>query len=306
VHTLILGCGFSGTRIARELAVEGRVSGTRRDGAVLEGLRRQGVEAFALDGGVSEALLERLATVTHLISSVAPSRELPLDDPMLPLFGPLVAAGALPRLAWIGYLSTIGVYGDHAGEWIDEGTPCRSRQQRSIARLEAEGAWRTLGDAAGVPIALLRLSGIYGPGRNAVRDALLGRARVLTGHGQVFNRIHVDDLARAVALSAKGRVGGILNVTDDTPSAPEDVVRYAHTLLGLEPPPAIAFDEAELSPMARSFYGERKRVSNARSKDALGLRYAYPSYRTGLEALLPHELEQVSTGREGDDAHPSV
>ena len=291
MHTLILGCGFSGIRIARELMDEGSVTGTRRDAGAVDALRALGIDALALDGAVPEVLERRLARVTHLVSSVAPARALPLDDPMLAIVAPLVARGALPALRWIGYLSTIGVYGDHGGGWVDEDTPCTSAQPRSIARLAAEDAWRSLGRRAGVPVAILRLSGIYGPGRNAVRDALAGRARLLIKPAQVFNRIHVDDLARATALAARGAIGGVFNVTDDEPAAPEDVVRHAHALVERPPPPAVAFEEAELSPMARSFYAESKRVSNARSKAVLGLTYRYPDYRSGLAALVAHERE---------------
>ena len=291
MHTLILGCGFSGLSIARALAPDGRVGGTRREPSALAGLRERGIEAFALDGTVTAELRAALGTVTHLVSSVAPARAPPLDDPMLELFRPLIEAGALPALAWIGYLSTIGVYGDHGGRWVDEDTPCTSSQPRSIARVEAERAWSALGGRAGVPIALFRLSGIYGPGRNAVRDALLGRARILIKPGQVFNRIHVDDLATGVALAARRNLGGVFNVTDDLPAPPEDVVRHAHDLVGRPAPPGIAFEEAELSPMARSFYAESKRVSNTRSKEVLGLQYRYPDYRAGLGALLRHELD---------------
>ena len=291
MHTLILGCGFSGRSIARALATDGRVGGTRREPTALGSLRERGIEAFALDGTVSGELRAALGTVTHLVSSVAPGRQPPLDDPMLDLLRPLIEAGGLPALAWIGYLSTIGVYGDHGGGWVDEDTPCTSAQPRSIARVEAERAWSALGERAGVPVALFRLSGIYGPGRNAVRDALAGRARVLIKPGQVFNRIHVDDLASAVALAARRNAGGVFNVTDDLPAPSQDVVRHAHDLVGRSAPPAVAFEDAELSPMALSFYAESKRVSNARSKKVLGLQYRYPDYRVGLAALLGRELE---------------
>ena len=343
MRTLILGCGFSGIRIARELAAYGPVLGTRRGADGLAELARHGIGGFILGGegedvgtagaeagaggtgeggelpgaaraigrgevrdahaggeaagerevdGASPATLEHaLARTTHLISSVAPGRELPLDDPMLEAIAPRLAAGLMPNLVWIGYLSTIGVYGDHGGAWVDEGTPCTSRQARSMARLEAERAWRALGAAAGLPLAVLRLSGIYGPGRNAVRDALAGRARVLVGHGQVFNRVHVDDLARAAALAARSRADGLFNISDALPAVPETVVRHAHALVGLEPPAAVPFEEAELSPMARSFYAERKRVRNARSREVLGLQYRYPNYRAGLASLLAYERD---------------
>lgn len=292
--SVVLGCGYSGLRIARELAADGEVVGTRRDAGGLAELARGGVRGVALDGGVSAELAEVLGRATHLVSSVAPARTPPLDDPMLDVVRPLVEGGALPALEWIGYLSTIGVYGDHGGGLVDEGTPCVSAQPRSIARLEAEAAWRALGERAGVPVAVLRLSGIYGPGRNAVRDALAGRARVLIKAGQVFNRIHVDDLATATALAARARFRGVLNVTDDEPAAPQDVIGHAHALIGRAPPPAVPFDEADISPMARSFYTESKRVANGRSKSVLGLQYRYPDYRSGLASLVTGE--RVASG----------
>ena len=295
---LILGCGYAGARIATELAAGGtEVVGTRRGADGLAELEALGVRGLAFGGGAaapSDALASALARTTHLVSSVAPVREPPLDDPMLDAVGAWLERGLLPRLEWIGYLSTIGVYGDHGGAWVDEDAPCTSAQPRSIARREAELAWAALGERAGAPgagppVATLRLSGIYGPGRNAVRDALAGRARMLIKPGQVFNRIHVDDLARATALAARVRFGGTLNVTDDEPAPPQDVIRHAHALAGREPPPAVDFETADVSPMARSFYAESKRVANARSKRALGLVYRFPDYRAGLASLVDGE-----------------
>ena len=305
--SLILGCGYSGLRIARELAADGEVVGTRRGADGLAELAAHGVAGLAFDADAGagtradapmpDALADVLARTVQLVSSVAPAREPPLDDPTLRAVTGWIERGLLPRLAWIGYLSTIGVYGDHGGARVDEDTPCTSAQPRSIARREAETAWAALGERAGVPVATLRLSGIYGPGRNAVRDALAGRARMLIKPGQVFNRIHVDDLARAVALAARARFDGTLNVTDDEPAPPQDVIRLAHALAGREPPPAVAFADADLSPMARSFWAESKRVDNARSKAALGLAYRYPDYRAGLDALAP--AERVAALRPG-------
>lgn len=285
MQTLILGCGYSGTRIARALACKGQVVGTRREQAGVDEIVRDGIEGVQLDGEVSDTLRKTLLSTTHLISSVAPARELPLRDPMLDVIAPLAEQGALPSLVWIGYLSTIGVYGDHAGRWIDEDTPCTSRQTRSLARVEAEAAWQALGERQGVPVAVLRLSGIYGPGRNAVQDAVVGRARMLIKSDQVFNRIHVDDLASAMARAADQCCGEVLNISDDRPAPPQDVIRFAHGLVGRSAPPATAFESAELSPMARSFYSENKRVCNARSKSVLGLQYCYADYRSGLSDL---------------------
>ena len=340
MRTLVLGCGFSGLRVARELRADGDVVGTRRDAAGVEALERAGVPGVLLDATSTRAAgragdasardparrgtdasppplarsrletpaREALARATHLVVCVAPARELPLVEPVLETLRPLGAGGGLSELRWIGYLSTIGVYGDHDGARVDEETPCRSRRPRSIARLEAEGVWRSLARELDVPLAILRLAGIYGPGRNAVRDALAGRARVLVKPGQVFNRVHVEDLARATAAAARRAYAGVLNVADDVPAPPQDVVRHAHALIGIEPPPAVPFERAELSPMARSFYAESKRVDNARSKRELGAVYRYPDYRAGLAALLEGELaaaQSAPRARAGGSESPS-
>ena len=296
--TLILGCGYGGLRIAAALAADGEVVGTRRGPDGLAELEAAGVRGLRFEAGAGagaqddpgDALRGVLSRTTHLVSSVAPARAPPLDDPTLDAVAGWLGHGLLPRLEWIGYLSTIGVYGDRGGARVDEDSPCASAQPRSIARREAELGWTALGARAGTPVAVLRLSGIYGPGRNAVRDALAGRARMLVRPGQVFNRVHVEDLARATALAARARFDGVLNVTDDEPAAPEDVIRHAHALVGRAPPPAMDFETADLSPMARSFWAETKRVDNARSKRALGLDYRYPDYRAGLASLVAGEL----------------
>lgn len=292
MHTLILGAGFSGQHIALEASACGSVCGTRRTTEGLLELQKLGIPGCRVDGAVSDALLAELSRVTHLVVSVAPARNLPLQDPMLELLRPLVndwqqvqADAPLRALKWIGYLSTIGVYGDHDGRWVDEQTPCTSTQIRSRARREAELAWQALGVELGVPVSVLRLSGIYGPGRNAVKDALAGRARMLIKPGQVFNRIHVQDLATATMLAARQEADGILNITDDEPAPPQDVIRYAHRLTGKPEPEAQDFATAEISPMARSFYSENKRVCNERSKAMLHMTYRFPTYRQGLDAI---------------------
>ncbi len=292
MHTVILGAGFSGQHIAAEAAAVGSVCGTRRSAEGLHELRELGIAGCLVDGAVSAPLLEELSRVTHLVVSVAPARDLPLQDPMLELLKPLVsglpqarADAPLRSLKWIGYLSTIGVYGDHEGRWVDEDTPCTSTQIRSRARREAELAWQAFGRKLCVPVSVLRLSGIYGPGRNAVRDAMAGRARMLIKPGQVFNRIHVQDLATATMLAARQEVDGILNITDDQPAPPQDVIRYAHRLVGKPDPEAQNFASADITPMARSFYSENKRVRNDRSKALLQLTYRFPTYRQGLDVI---------------------
>ncbi|MFK8077811.1 MAG: NAD-dependent epimerase/dehydratase family protein [Granulosicoccus sp.] len=284
MHTLILGAGYSGKRIARLAKLCGSVTGTRREHAGIDELASLGIEGVQLNSKLSDEFIAQLAKTTHLIVSVAPNREAPLHDPMLSLLQPLEAA-SFSHLKWIGYLSTIGVYGDYQGRWVDEESQCLSAQSRSIMRREAETAWQLFGERLGVPVAILRLSGIYGPERNAVRDALIGKARMLVKPHQVFNRIHVDDLARATLLAAKQEFSGILNITDDNPAPPQHVVQYAHALVGKSAPQAIDFLTADITPMARSFYSENKRVLNTASKRMLGMNYRYPNYRIALSEI---------------------
>jgi nucleoside-diphosphate-sugar epimerase len=193
----------------------------------------------------------------------------------------------LPDLAWIGYLSTVGVYGDWHGEWVDEMTPCRPVSERSLLRLKAERAWLDFADEAGRRVEVFRLSGIYGPGRSSVIDNLrAGTAWRIVKPGQVFNRIHVDDIARVLAAAIDRDTGlRVFNVSDDEPAPPEDVVAYAAELLGLPVPAALGFEAAGLSGMAASFWSECKRVKNERVRRQLGLELLYPTYREGLRAL---------------------
>lgn len=286
MRLMILGAGYSGLAIARALGPDSAFAGgTTRSHNRFEALRSAGLEPFLFcgdtpDAGSDRELTEELARTTHLIMSIAPGGE---GDPVLKAFGHDGAA-AMPRLEWIGYLSTVGVYGNHDGAWVDEETPCRPVSQRSIARMAAEQGWARLAADIGVPLAILRLSGIYGPGRNALKTLDAGKARRLVKPGQVFNRIHVDDIGGAAALLARTRQGGIFNITDNCPSPPQDVVGHAAKLMGVAPPPETDFETADLSPMARSFYGENKRVSNARIK-ALGYNFHHPDYESGLGTL---------------------
>jgi nucleoside-diphosphate-sugar epimerase len=205
-------------------------------------------------------------------------------DPALAcLSGQLAAA---PDLRWIGYLSTIGVYGNHDGAWIDETAECRPTNARSTLRLTTDKAWLAFGEKTGKPVQIFRLAGIYGPGRNGIVNLRAGTARRLVKPGQVFNRIHAQDIAGVLLASLeKPRNGAVYNVTDDEPAPPQDVVSFAAGLIGLEPPPEIPFDPARLTPMAASFYGENKRVSNALMKRELGYTLRYPTYREALRAL---------------------
>jgi nucleoside-diphosphate-sugar epimerase len=276
----IFGAGYSGKAFARANDRREAVFGTTRAPEKFDALRSAGIEPLQFDGALSPELSEALARTTHLIVSVAPDEA---GEPVLNAAGDALRK-QMPALQWIGYLSTVGVYGDHGGAWVEETSECRPMSKRSVMRVAAEQEWLTLGREIGKPAAILRLSGIYGPGRNALTNLADGTARRLVKPGQVFNRIHCDDIAGALWLLADKTLGGIFNVTDDEPAPPQDVVAYAAGLMGVEPPPEIPFETAQLSPMARSFYGENKRVANKAIK-AAGYRFRFPNYRVALERM---------------------
>ncbi len=283
MNLVIFGLGYSAGFFARDAVARGwEVTGTVRAAEKAGRLSREGLRTLVFDGfAVSSALAAAVAQADAVLVSAQPGEE---GDPVLgALAQPLAAA---PQLGWIGYLSTIGVYGDHAGAWIDETAECRPTSARSRLRLATDGAWLGFGERSGKPVQVFRLSGIYGPGRNAIVKLREGTATRLVKPGQVFNRIHVDDIAGVLAASiARPRGGAIYNVSDDEPAPPQDVVTFAAGLTGLAPPPEIPFDPAKLSPMAASFYGENKRVSNALVKRELGYAFCYPTYREALRAL---------------------
>lgn len=282
MDVFIFGAGYSGRAFAASVSDEAtRVMGTTRSPEQFADLERVGVLPLLFDGQTcSDEVRAALATTTHLVVSIAPDDG--GDAVLRALPGPI--GESMPALRWLGYLSTIGVYGDHAGAWIDETAPLKPKPGRSARRVEAEQAWAEAGRACGVPVAILRLSGIYGPGRNAFVNLRDGNARRLVKPGQVFNRIHVDDIAGALWHLAEHALGGVFNVTDDLPAPPQDVVAYAAARMGVEPPPEMPFETAELTPMARSFYGENKRVSNDRLK-ATGYGFRWPDYRTALDTM---------------------
>ena len=281
MRVLIFGAGFSGRRFGQEIAPGAdHVAGTTRSAVKANALRACGIEPLLFDGtAVDEELAALITHCTHLVVSIGPNEA---GDPVLLQAAELIAKA--PDLQWIGYLSTVGVYGNHDGAWVDEDTECRPVSKRSVQRRAAETAWLEFGQEHGFAVAVLRLSGIYGPGRNALVNLDRGTARRLVKPGQVFNRIHVDDISAALQLLAQGNHAGIYNVTDDEPAPPQDVVAFAAETMGVTPPPEIDFDSAELSPMARSFYGENKRVSNARIKSK-GLLFRYPNHRVALQKM---------------------
>lgn len=283
-HLFCFGLGYTATALAGALVEQGwRVTGTCRDASHAEAARRLGLEIVTFDRDHPIADLDRhLAAATHLLSSVPPDDR---GDPVLDVHGAEIARAA-PRLQWIGYLSTTGVYGDRNGGWVDESSALTPSGERGRRRLAAEIAWRSLP----LPAHLFRLAGIYGPGRSALDTVRSGKARRVLKPGQVFSRIHRDDIVQVLLASiAQPHPGTAYNVCDDDAADPAEVISYACKLLNVTPPPAVPYAEAQLSPMARSFYDDNKRVRNDRIKRALGVVLKYPDYRTGLDALLAAE-----------------
>jgi nucleoside-diphosphate-sugar epimerase len=277
------GVGYSAqTLIARHGRRFSRISGSVRTAEKADKLRAAGINGILYSGGAAGPLIEAaLADCTVLLVSAAPDET---GDPMLrQLESTLLAA---QRLTTVVYLSTVGVYGDHQGAWVDESTPVNPGSARARRRVLAEQSWMDFGARAGVAVQVHRLAGIYGPGRNALEDMLDGSARRIIKPGQVFNRIHVDDIAgAAMAGFDRPELSGIFNVCDDMPGPPQDVVSLAAALLALPEPPDTPFAQAKLSEMGRSFYAESKRCTNLRLKTVLSYPLVYPTYRHGLTAL---------------------
>ncbi len=281
------GLGYSARRLAERCRDHGwRVAGTTRDKQTAEALRAAGFEAFLFDRDRPlDDPAEALAGTTHLLSSVPPDRD---GDGVLDHHGAQIAARR--GLRWLGYLSTTGVYGDRDGGWVDEESALTPTGERGRRRVAAEGAWLALARDHGLPVHVFRLAGIYGPGRSALDAVRRGTAKRIHKPGQVFSRIHVDDIVRVLEASmASPHPGRAYNLCDDEAAPPAQVIAHACKLLSRAPPPLVPFDRAELSPMARSFYRDNKRVANRRIKEELGVDLAYPDYRAGLEALLAAE-----------------
>lgn len=285
MRLFVFGLGYSATAAVRLLKDRFTwIGATTRSAAKADAMRADGIDSFVFDGSVPSAgVRDALKTTTHVLVSIGTTDGEGNPDPVLRRHGVDFMLGVRPFS--LVYLSTVGVYGDHGGAWVDERTRCRPASARSIARMEAEAGWTRIGEETGTRVSILRLSGIYGPGRNGFVNLAEGSAKRLVKPGQVFNRIHVDDIAQAVGRCFDTGARGIYNITDDEPAPPQDVVAYAASLMGVEPPPEQDFATATLSPMARSFYGENKRVSNGKSKRELGMEYAYPDYRTALDAM---------------------
>lgn len=278
---LSTGHGYSARALAARLLAQGwRVIGTTRSEDKAAEIRATGAEALIWPG---TALAPALAEATHLLTSVSPNED---GDPVLRAHASEIAAASL---SWAGYLSTTGVYGDRQGGWVDEDSPCTPTTRRGQWRLAAETAWQAL-RPEGVPVHIFRLAGIYGPGRGPFAKVRAGTARRIVKPGQVFSRIHVEDIASVLEASiARPNPGRIYNLCDNLAAPPEEVIAHAAELLGVPLPPEVPFDAADLSPMARSFYSESKRTSNARIREELGVTLRYPTYREGLAALLAAE-----------------
>ena len=273
---LSFGHGYSARALARLLPPDWRVIGTTRSEDKAAALMAEGTEPRLWPGADMTPALD---AATHLLISAAPDAD---GDPVLRELRDAIAARA-DRFEWVGYLSTTGVYGDHQGDWVTEDSPLTPATERGRARVKAEGDWATLG----LPLHIFRLAGIYGPGRGPFAKVRDGTARRIVKPGQVFSRTHVDDIAQVLLASIRSpNPGAAYNVCDDDPAPPEDVIAHAAHLLGLPIPPAEDFATARMTPMARSFYAESKKVSNARIKTELGVRLKYPDYRSGLAALL--------------------
>ena len=259
-----------------------RIGGTFRSPENGGALRAFGIIPYYFDGERHDAgILDEIAHADALLVSIPPVFG---ADPVLRSLSDAIMSA--PRLRWIGYLSTVGVYGDAGGAWVDETTPPSPVNERSRQRLAAESQWLDLATSAPFVVQIFRLAGIYGPGRNALLRVADGTARRIVKPGQVFNRIHVADIAQLLMASIeRPHRNAIYNAADDEPGPPQDVIAYAARLLGVEPPPEMPFAQADLGPMARSFYEDNKRVRNTRIKDELGVKLRFPTYREGLEAL---------------------
>lgn len=277
------GMGYSALELAGRLKPKSwTIAGTSTSASGAARLQQQGTEATVFDGQAAVPGLEKnFQDMTHAVISAPPEAT---GDPVLRCFKTKLASA--PNLKWIGYLSTIGVYGDHHGGWVDEDTPVTPGSERSRRRVDAEQEWLAFGAKTGRCVQIFRLAGIYGPGRSAIDNVLDGSARRIIKEGQVFNRTHVADIAGVLeAAMTRPCAHAIFNVTDDEPAPPQDVIAFAATLLGRPIPPGINFEDATFSPMGRSFYSENKRVRNDRIKNGLGVVLQYPTYREGLNAL---------------------
>jgi nucleoside-diphosphate-sugar epimerase len=282
-HLFCFGFGFTARRLASKLRTAGwSISATVRTEEKCAALKAEGIDCQTFDGTVPLADLNPLHNATHILLSAPPGEA---GDPVLNLHRDDLAA--MNSLQWIGYLSATSVYGDTDGRLVDENAPLRATTARGIRRIASEEAWLNNVSTIGLPVHVFRLAGIYGPGRSAIDQLRSGRARRIIKPGHMFSRIHVDDIVAVLEASiTRVRPGSIYNVCDDEAAMSSAVIEYAAELLGVEPPPAMPFDGAGLSEMARSFYADNRRIDNQLIKSAFGVTLAYPGYRAGLKAIL--------------------
>lgn len=285
MQVFFFGMGYSSRAAARAMRKtidqDLAIFGTTRQEEQARVLALENVDTHVFDGTKPGTTFDEvLSQTTHLVHSIAPEEngDAVLDHHRIEL-------EKASSLEWICYYSTVGVYGNADGAWIDENAACDPLNLRSQWRVRAEEAWRAFAEKKGVPLLILRLAGIYGPGRSSFDKLEADTARRIVKPGQVFNRIHVADIGRVTALSAKMKLDGTFNLTDDEPAPPQDLVSFAADMVGVQPPPEVAFEKADMTPMARSFYSDNKRVSNAAIKKALGIELLYPTYREGLTAI---------------------
>ncbi len=285
-HLFCFGCGYTARRLAgRLLAAGARVSGTTRTAQGAAELRTEGIVAHVFDGATAVPS-SAFDGVTDVLCSIPPGEG--GEDGVITEHGDVLAA--LSSLRWVALLSTTGVYGDVAGAWIDEDAPLQPMTERSRARVACEERWLAWGRTSGKAVQVFRLPGIYGPGRSPFARIRAGSAQRIIKADQVFNRIHVDDIGNALTLAMrKPEAGPVFHLADDEPAPADEVLAHAASLLGLPPPPAVPFDASALSPMARQFYGECKRLSNRKARAQLGFVPQYPTYREGLAAVLAEE-----------------
>lgn len=276
---LSIGHGFTAREFGSFVQAKGwHVVGTTRSGEKAAEINELGAKAAIWPGS---DLKDHIAEATHILISASPTKD---GDQFLAEYGEALQESQ--KLHWIGYLSTTGVYGDHGGAWVDEDTPVKPSTKRGQYRVAAEDAWL----ASGLPVHVFRLAGIYGPGRGPFEKLRNGTARLVKKPGQVFGRIHIEDIAQSLYASILSpNPGRIYNLSDDEPAAPEDILRYAADLLGMPRPPEVDFETADMTPMARSFYSECKRVRNDRMKTELGVTLKYPGYKEALDAILESE-----------------
>jgi nucleoside-diphosphate-sugar epimerase len=279
------GMGYSSLATARAIHqiidADLPIAGTTRTEDGVERLAESPYRLHLFDGVKPGATLAPdLRQATHVVLSIPPGDG---GDPALNLHR--ADLDAAQGLEWLCYYSTVGVYGDFGGAWIDESAPTRPLNKRSQQRVDAEAAWRAYAAERGVPLLVLRLAGIYGPGRSSFDKLREGTARRIVKPNQVFNRIHVDDIGRITTLASQRKLAGTFNLSDDEPAPPQDLVEYAARLMGVPVPPDVPFETAQMTEMARSFYGDNKRVSNAAIKAALGTALIYPNYRAGLDTI---------------------